>query len=101
MMPAQQRVEAEDFSANRRLRLIMQFQLTSFDRRLQVLLNGVAFPQPLIHFGLEETDCPSTIFFGSIKRGIGIGEQGRGDCPVAWIDGNSDADAALYRAKED
>src|SRR5665647_3026396 len=91
MMPAQQRFEADGSSSDRRLRLIIQFEFASCDRRLQVLLNGVAFPQPLVHFSLEEADGPSTVFLGSIKCGIGIGEQGRGVCPVVRIDRNSDA----------
>src|SRR6202167_3549201 len=88
-MQAQQRFEADDFSPNRRLRLIVQFEFASCDGRLQVLLNGVAFSQPPVHFRLEETYRSSTILFGSIKCGIGIREQGRGVCAVAWIDGDS------------
>ena len=62
-------------AVDRRLRLIVQFELASRDRRLQILLNGVALAQPLVHFRLEEADRSATVDLGPIKRGIGIGEQ--------------------------
>src|SRR5580704_8144892 len=78
MVPARQRLEADDLAVAARHRLVVQGDLVARDRRLQVVLQRALLAQPLVHVGLEEPDGAATVGLGPIERRIGIAEQRRG-----------------------
>ncbi len=93
MLPAQQCLEAENFSVDGRLRLIVQPQLAVGDRRAQIVLQRVALSQMAIHFRMEETGDVAPIRLCPIQRSVGIGLQRHGISGVLWIKRGADAQA--------
>ena len=75
MLPADQRLEAEDLAVDLRLRLVVEDELAARDRRAQIVLQRVALPELPVHLGLEEADHVPPVGLGAIERGVGIGEQ--------------------------
>src|SRR5215471_8780562 len=60
MLPARQRLEADDLAVDARLRLVIGDELAALDRAAQILEQRAAFAQPLVHVGLEEAS-PSAL----------------------------------------
>ena len=77
MLPAHQRLEADDLAADARLRLVVQGELVALDRRAQILLQRAPLAQPLVHVGFEEADRAAAVRLGAIERGVGVAEQRR------------------------
>src|SRR5215211_2947462 len=90
MMPAQERLEADDLAADQGLRLVVQRELAVLDRRSQVVLEGAPLPQPLVHVGLEEPDGAASFLLGAVQGRVGIGQQRSRVAAVGRIDGNAD-----------
>ena len=101
MLPANQRLEAEDLAADACLRLIVQGQLVVLDRRSQSLLQHAPLAQPLVHVGFEEAEHAAALRLGAIERGVGVADQRGG---VGAIDGkyrDADAQAGAHRIAVD
>ena len=96
MLPAHQRLEADDLAVDARLRLIVQGQFAVLDRRSQFLLQHAPLAQPLIHVGLEEAEHAAPFRLGAIERGVGVADQrgGVGAIDREYGDADAQADAA-------
>jgi hypothetical protein len=89
--PADEGFEADDGAVDTGLRLIMDSKLAARDRSAQVLLQGTAVTQPLVHLGIEKAHPSAAICLGTVQRRIRIGDK---RCRVGAIAGkNGDADA--------
>jgi len=85
------RLETRDLAVHACLRLIMDHQLAALGRGLQVLHQGAAFAQALVHLGLEEPDRAASAAFRPMERRVGIAEQRRRVGSVGRVDRNADA----------
>ena len=56
MLPADQRLEAEDLAGDLGLRLVVEQEFAVADGRAEVVLQREAFPEVPVHLGLEELD---------------------------------------------
>ena len=83
MLPARQRLEADDLAVDAGLRLIIDHQLALLDGGAKIVQERAALAQALIHVGLEEADRPASFGLGPVERGIGVGEERR---PVHAVD---------------
>ena len=92
MMPADQRLEADDLAGDQRLRLVVQRQFLAQDRRLQVLLQATPLAQPLVHVGFEHPEYAAAVGLGAIERGVGIAEQRRRVGAVVREERHADAE---------
>ncbi len=101
MLPAHQRLEADDLAVDARLRLVMQRQFAALDRRAQLLLQRAPLAQPLVHVGFEEAERAAPLRLGAIERGVGIGDQRVGVGAVGREDRDADAEADAHRMPVD
>src|SRR5262245_36714530 len=83
MLPARQRLEADDLAVDPRLRLVMDQQLVLLDRGAKVVQERTPLAQALVHVGLEEADRAASFGFRPVKCGIGVGEE---RAPVRAVD---------------
>ena len=97
MLPAHQRLEADDLAADARLRLIVQGQFVALDRRSQFLLQHAPLAQPLVHVGLEEAERAAALRLGAVERGVGVADQRGGVGAVDREDRDADAEAGAHR----
>ena len=94
-VPAGQRLEADDFAGDVKLRLVVQQQFAMRDCMPQVELQIVPLLQQRAHFRLEEHQRCLSRRFRLIERGVGMGHQRLGIRAVGRIDGAADAQADL------
>src|SRR5215472_4643296 len=92
MLPARQRLEADDLAIDARLRLVIGDELAALDRAAQILKQRAAFAQPLVHIGLEEADRTASFRLGAVERGIGVADERALVDAVDRIDGDADAE---------
>ena len=97
VVPAHQRFEASDLTADKRLRLIIQFQLVACDSRTEVVLESSLLAQPFVHVGLEEADRPAFFRFRVIQCGVGIGDEALCVRAVVRINAHPDRQASVQQ----
>ena len=94
MPPAQQRLEADDVSADEiDERLIVHFQLLGGECRAQVDLELAARLRLGVHLRLEEAEGRFAVGLGAIERQVGVAQQTIGVVAVGGRDGDADAGA--------
>ena len=91
VMPAHQRLEADDLAADPGLRLIVEHELAVRNGRAQLLLERAPLAQALVHVGLEEADRAAPFRLGAIERGIGVADERVSVGAVGRIDRDADA----------
>ena len=101
MLPAHQRLEADDLAVDARLRLVVQGQFAALDRRSQFLLQHAPLAQPLVHVGFEEAERAAALRLGAIERGVGVADQRGGVGAVDREDRDADAQADAHRMAVD
>src|SRR5262245_11866705 len=92
MIPAKQRLEADDIAADACLRLVIECKLSAWNGRTKLVLKRAPLPQALVHVGFEEAECPAALCFGAIERRVGVADQRRRVDSVDRVDRDADAD---------
>src|SRR6185437_13325578 len=67
VMPARERLEADDAAIHARLRLVMNIDLAARDREPQVLLQRALFAQLPVGLRLEETDRAARVLLRVLR----------------------------------
>jgi hypothetical protein len=75
MLPARQRLEADDGAVDAALRLVIGDELAALDRAAQILQQRAPLAQAVIHIGLEKADRAAPFRLGPVQRGVGVAEQ--------------------------
>ena len=101
MMPADQRLEADDLAVDARLRLVDQCQFVAFDRASQLLLHRALLAQPLVHAGFEEAERAAAFGLGAVERSVGVADQRRRVAAVGGKYGDADAEPEADRMAVD
>ena len=91
MIPAQERLEADDARAVRLDdRLVMELQLSPVDRGIEGLLDPMAGHQLRIHLRREELERVRALILGAIHRDVCGAQQGLAVGSVAGVQRDSD-----------
>src|SRR3569833_1823903 len=97
MLPPHQRLETDNCPVDARRRLVIQDQFTVLDGGSQFLLKHTPVAQPLIHLGLEEAECTTSLSIGSKECRIRTADQIARVAPVNGINRDTDTDAVADR----
>ena len=95
MLPAQRRLETDNFAIDTHQRLVVEHKLVALERRTKIMIERATFAQLLIHVGLEETDGAAPFGLGAVECGVGVGEQGSLVDAVARIHRDADTHADM------
>ena len=91
MVPARQRLEADDLAGrDRSLRLVEHLQLVVLERLRQLLRQDAPLAHRLVHVGREEAGAGAAVLLGAVERQVGVGEELSRVVAVARIDGDAD-----------
>src|SRR5882757_8854805 len=93
IVPANERLEPDNFAADLRLRLVIKVKFIPRDGGTEFMLDRAPLAQPVIHFDLEEARRAATGGLRAVERCVGIVEQRRRVRAVVRKDRNADADA--------
>ena len=94
MVPAQQRLEAEDRARSEvGERLVVDLELASADRQAQVGFELAALAQRLVHRRLVEAGEAAALRLGAVERHVGILDEVARRVGVGGEDGDADAGA--------
>src|SRR5258705_11731092 len=77
IVPANERLEPDNFAADLRLRLVIKVEFIPRDGGTGFMLDRAPLAQPVIHFDLEEARRAATVGLGAVERRVGIVEQRR------------------------